>query len=280
MDNKKILFSDLDGTLLTSDKKISKGNREAIQKMLKQGHYFVIATGRAVSSGRAVAKELGLTMPGCYMVAFNGAVLYDCAADRILMKRSLPIEHVLDLFEKANEAGIYVQTYTSTDVITQKHTKELDYYIKNSKMKYKLTDKIYDVLQEEPQKVMLISLEGREKLEQFRKDNLAWEKGKCNSFFSCDEYLEYCPIGTDKGDAISYICHILDVPYENTIAVGDEANDISMIKMARLGVAVANARPEVKKVANYVTQNDFEHNAVAEVIEHFILEDEQLNIFS
>lgn len=271
MNDKKILFSDLDGTLLTGDKKITKRNREAIQKMLKEGHYFVIATGRAVSSGRIVAKDLGLTMSGCYMIAFNGAVLYDCAADRILMKRSLQIEHVLELFKRAEEAGIYVQTYTSSDVITQKHTKELDFYVKNSKMKYKLTDKIYDALKEEPQKVILISLEGREKLEQFRKENMSWEKGKCNSFFSCDQYLEYCPIETDKGNAIRYICQILDVPLENTIAVGDEVNDIFMIQKAKIGVAVANARPEVKKVANYVTQNDFEHDAVAEVIEKFIL---------
>ncbi|MGN0350472.1 MAG: Cof-type HAD-IIB family hydrolase [Roseburia sp.] len=271
MNNKKILFSDLDGTLLGKDKTISAKNREAIQKMLKQGHYFVIATGRPVASGREVAKDLGLTLPGCYMIAFNGAVLYDCAADRILVKESLQLEHVLEIFEKAEEAGIYVQTYTSLDVITKKHTKELDYYIKNTKMKYKLTKKIYDVLQEEPQKVLLISLDDKEKLEKFQKDNLAWEKGKCHSFFSCDEYLEYCPVETDKGHAIHYITKILDVPHENTIAIGDETNDIFMIKTANLGIAVANARNEVKKAANYVTVNDYEHDAIAEVIEKFIL---------
>ncbi len=280
MDNKKILFADLDGTLLNKDKKISKRNREAIQKMLRQGHYFVIATGRSVASGRKVAKELGLTQPGCFMIAFNGAVLYDCAADRILMKKALQIEYVMELFERAREAGIYIQTYTDNEVITQKHTKELDFYVKNSKMKYKLNRKIYETLQEEPPKVLLISLEGREKLEKFQKDNLNWEKGKCNSFFSCDEYLEYCPVETDKGYGIGYITKILDVPPENTIAVGDEINDIIMIKTAKLGIAVANARAEVKKAANFVTTNDNDHDAVAEIINRFILEGEQIEIFS
>lgn len=271
MNNKKILFSNLDGTLWGQNRTLSEKNRNAIQKLLKQGHYFVIATGRPVASGRQVAQELGLTQPGCYMIAFNGAVLYDCAADRVLMKDSMQLEYALDIFEKAEKAGIYVQTYTSSDVITKKHTKELDYYIKNTKMKYKLTNKIYDVLEEEPQKVLLISLDDREKLEQFQKNNLAWEKGKCHSFFSCDEYLEYCPVETDKGYALNYITKILDVPHENTIAVGDEANDISMIKTAKLGVAVANAKKEVKKVANYITINDCENDAIAEVIEKFIL---------
>ena len=95
--------------------------------MLEAGHYIALATGRPVETAREVARELGLNTPGCYMIAFNGAVLYDCAADRVLLKRSLPIEIVQELFDKAKRAGLYVQTYNSTDLITTKHTKELDY---------------------------------------------------------------------------------------------------------------------------------------------------------
>ena len=84
--NHKILFVDLDATLLSDDKTVSEENRAAIQKMLLAGHDIVLSTGRPVESGRAVARELELTQPGCYMIAFNGAVLYDCAADRVLLK--------------------------------------------------------------------------------------------------------------------------------------------------------------------------------------------------
>ena len=105
--NNKILFADLDHTLLCDDKSISEKNRAAIQKMLERGHYFVLATGRPVESGRIVAKDLGLTSPGCYMIAFNGAVVYDCAADRVLHKSSLPIEVTQEIFDRAHKAGIY-----------------------------------------------------------------------------------------------------------------------------------------------------------------------------
>ena len=88
----KILFTDLDETLLNHDKSISKKNRDAIAKMLEQGHDFVLMTGRPIATGRLVVKELGLTLPRCYMVAFNGAVIYDCVADRILAERTLPME--------------------------------------------------------------------------------------------------------------------------------------------------------------------------------------------
>ena len=99
--NNKILFADLDRTLLCDDKSISEKNRAAIQKMLERGHYFVLATGRPVESGRIVVKDLGLTSPGCYMIAFNGAVIYDCAADRVLYKSALPVSYThLDVYKR------------------------------------------------------------------------------------------------------------------------------------------------------------------------------------
>lgn len=269
--NNKILFVDLDATLLCDDKSISERNREAISLMLAEGHYIALATGRPVESGRVVARELGLTMPGCYMIAFNGAVLYDCAADRVLFKRSIPIDVVQELFERAKKAGLYVQTYTNTDIITTKHTKELDYYKERSGLSYKLSENVLDLLDEEPQKVLLIALEDKERLIKFQKENLKWESGKCNSFFSCAEYLEYCPPDTSKGTGIEFLTQILNMPSDATVAVGDEQNDITMIKKAHVGVAMKNGIQELKDVADYVTEHDNNHDAIAEVIEKFIL---------
>lgn len=269
--NHKILFADLDATLLCDDKSISEKNATAIRKMLQEGHYIALATGRPVESGRAVVRELGLTVPGCYMIAFNGAVLYDCAADRVLLRRSIPVDVVQELFERAKRAGLYIQTYNNTDVITTKHAKELDYYIKRSRISYKLADNVLDALEEEPQKVLLIELDKKDRLVRFQKNNLSWEKGKCTSFFSCKEYLEYCPCGISKATGIRELTKILNMPMDATIAVGDEQNDISMIQEAHIGVAVKNAIPEAKAAADYVTENDNNHDAIAEVIEKFVL---------
>lgn len=269
--NNKILFVDLDATLLKDDKTVSERNRKAIQKMLDAGHYIVLATGRTVESGRIVARELGLTLPGCYMIAFNGAVLYDCSADRVLRKRSIPIDVVEEIFERARKAGLYVQTYNNMDIITTKHTKELDYYREKTGLSYKLSSNILDMLEEEPQKVLLIDLKNTGRLEQFRQRNLKWEQGKCTSFFSCREYLEYCPLGTSKGAGVEYLTQILNMPLDCTVAVGDEQNDISMIRAAHIGIAMKNAIPEAKEAADYVTENDNNHDAIADVIEKFIL---------
>lgn len=269
--NNKILFLDLDATLLCDDRSISAKNREAIKRMLGEGHYVALATGRSVDSGRSVARKLGLTMPGCYMIAFNGAVLYDCAADRTLMQQSIPIEVVHELFERARRAGIYAQTYNNSDIIAPKHTKELDFYLAKAPMTYKISKNVMDALEEEPQKVIMIAVDRKERLERFRQRNLKWEQGRCTSVFSCKEFLEYCPQGISKGTGVITLTQMLNMPSDCTIAVGDERNDITMLQAAHIGVAVKNAVWDVKDVADYVTENDNNHDAIAEVIEKFVL---------
>ena len=104
---KKIFFIDFDGTLMRDDKTISDKNREALRNAVDQGHYIALATGRAVSSGRRIAKELGLTRPGCYLVAYNGGTIYDFSADCILSNKRLPIEYAEYLLREATEA-VYI----------------------------------------------------------------------------------------------------------------------------------------------------------------------------
>lgn len=273
MGNSRILFIDLDATLLSDDKTVSDRNRQAIRQALDAGNYVVVATGRPVDNGRIVVKELGLTMPGCYMIAFNGAVLYDCSADRVLYEKTIPIQYVYQLFDKASRAGLYIQTYNKAEVLVEKHTPELDFYIRRSKMTYKLLHDVTMALESEPCKVLLIHLKNRRILEEFQKANASWAEGKLSSFFSCNQYLEYCPLGVNKGSAIEYLCQFLNIPIEYTVAVGDEQNDIFMIQTAQIGVAVANAVEAVKEAADYVTVNDNNHDAIAEVIEKFILND-------
>ena len=260
---------DLDDTLLSSDKTISPDNRAAIRAALTRGHSVIVTTGRPVSSGKRVVSELGLTMPGCYMIAFNGSVLYDCAADRMLKERTVPLSCVRHLFGEAKRAGLHIQTYDKSDVLAERYNEELRYYIKSTQMSYRLIPDVWAVT-EEPHKLLLVHLAGRQALEDFQRANDAWAKGRVDSFFSCDQYLEYCPIGVSKGAAVLDFCDHFGIPVERTVAVGDEWNDVSMIRAAHVGVAVRNAVDAAKEAADYVTERDCNQSAVAEVIERFL----------
>ena len=82
-------------------------------------------------------------------------------------------------------------------------------------------------------------------------------------------------VNTLKGASIEYLCSFLNIPLEHTIAVGDEKNDVSMIRAANIGIAVKNAVQEAKDAADYITENDNNHDAIAEVISRFIFNEER-----
>lgn len=76
---------------------------------------------------------------------------------------------------------------------------------------------------------------------------------------------------TDKGTGAQYLVKLLNIPHTSTVAIGDEQNDIPMIQSAHIGIAMKNGIDDIKKAADYVTENDNNHDAIAEVIEKFIL---------
>lgn len=270
---KKILFTDLDGTLLNSDKLVSEGNRAAIQRLLGAGHYVVVTSGRPVKSAFKVVKELGLTMPGCYMIAYNGGVIFDCAREEVCMEKTLPLEYARYLFAEAEKYGIYIQTYGEDDkVLTQWDGPELQYYAKANRnaLAIEICEDVFDTLGKNPNKVLMIDM-SVEKVTKFQQDHREWEIGKCHSVFSSREFLEYLPIGVDKGTGVKTLCEMLGVDIKNAYAAGDERNDISMIEAAGVGIAMQNASEETKAVADYITENDNDHDGIAEVIDKLIL---------
>ena len=85
----------------------------------------------------------------------------------------------------------------------------------------------------------------------------------------CPEYLEYCPVGATKGYGVQFFRQFLNIPYENTVAIGDQENDIPMIQAAYIGAAMKNADQKTKDCANYISENDNNHSGVAEIIQRF-----------
>jgi hypothetical protein len=268
---KKIIFLDLDGTLLNDKKEITPGNRQAIEQALNHGHIVTIATGRPLRSGEAVARELGLTMPGCYLICFNGAVIYDMNRQEIVAEETLDLDLVQLLFDEAEKDGIYIQTYDHEKVLTRRGAPQLQQYSAFTGQAYEINAEFPKGIQP-PNKVLLSDLSLSGILNEFQKKMRYVEQEKrCYSAFSCSEYLEYCPLNASKGKAVEKLSAQLGVALEHTIAAGDEQNDLSMIRTAGIGVAMQNAKPEVKEIADYVTEHDNNHDGIAEIIYKFIL---------
>ncbi len=269
----KMIFLDLDGTLFDDQKNIPEYNMTAIQEALTQGHKVIICTGRPLCSAKKLFPQLGMEQEGCYAITFNGGLIYDIFHGKTLFKQTLPPGHAKYLFQKAVEQNIYIQAYSDDTILCPSDCKEGRDYSNRLKIERKIVPDIFEELEHEESCKALAIVESHEhaRLEDFRESLTDWSVGKVNMFFSCNEYLEIVPLGISKGNAIRFLADYLNIPIENTIAVGDAENDITMLQTAGLGVAMRNATEEIQQIAGYVTELDNNQGGVGEVIRKFML---------
>ena len=271
---KRLLFLDLDGTLLNDQKEITEGNRIALEQALERGHGVVIATGRPLKSAKDLAGRLGLDKPGCMMIASNGAILYDWEKNDTIFTCTMALASVRKLFAEANRRKLHIQTYEGELVLVEPRCEDeaLEWYCGKIGMKHRvITDAQRDVVQE-PVKCLMIDYYDQTDLramQQWIRENMQQE---ADCFFSCNEYLEIVTKGMNKGNAVRRLCEMMGIDIANAVAVGDAANDLSMIQAAGIGIAMANGTEEVKAAANYVTERDNNHDGIAEVVEKFLNE--------
>lgn len=274
MGQRKILFCDLDGTLLDDRKLIEKTTMQAVEEMLAKGHIFAVCTGRPLTSARKVAAQYGLDKKGCYIIAYNGGAVYDPAAEKTVSYDAIPLACAGELFRRAEAAGLYIHTYDRADrdtVCTRQDAPELAFYTSHTVLSSRVCDAPVAGIAQDPPKMIVASLSDHAALERFHAENLSWTKDKMNSFFSCEEYLEYCPPGVSKGKAVQTLCAYLDISVEASVAAGDERNDLSMLKAAGVSAVPANAHPDVLAAASYVCERDNNRGAVGEIIRKFII---------
>ena len=174
-------------------------------------------------------------------------------------------------FDEALQCGLHCQTYSDSEIVTEHDTEEVKRYSSIVKIPYKVVPDVTAFLKSEPVKVLVVNYENKEHLRDYLEKTADFADGKINRFFSSNEYLEHVAPGIDKGSAVRFLCEYTGIPLCNTIAAGDAENDISMIRAAHIGCAMRNAEEEVKQAADYITENDNNHDGVAEIIHKFVL---------
>lgn len=273
----KILFTDLDGTLLDDNKDISAEDMSAVRRMIAAGHKFVMTTGRPLTSVKKLASRYGFLEAGFYLVSFNGGLIYDCESQEAILTRYIPVEEVKAIMDAAHACGMHAHTYSGDLVVSEYETEQLKTYCRLMQMDYVVVKDIREyygqfinVVVKPPIKVNIITPFDHSSLESFRAEMRKTTAGKLFDVFSKPEMLEFSHMKSNKGDAVRFMADFYKVPMADTIAVGDEENDCPMIEAAGIGVAMANASPVVRNVADYVTERDNNHSGIAEVIEKFV----------
>ncbi len=262
----KIFFTDLDGTLLTKEKKVSPATMDALNRFTTAGNHFAISTGRALDSAMAVQEENKLFFPGSYLIAFNGSEIYDCDAKKDVFRTGVPFDLVPEIFRMAKEYDIHCHTYNDVKLVSPAEDKELAYYRRVIHTPYIITEDICSVLSDVPCKIIGIELEDKARIDRFKAAVEEFAGDRLTLLYSNPYYLEIFNKEAGKGSAVERLAKHLGTPISDTIAAGDEENDISMIKAAGLGVAMLNATDEVKSIADIITRTDNDNDGLVPIL--------------
>lgn len=270
----KIIFSDMDGTLLDDNKNMSDVIYQKIIDFTAQGGKFVLSSGRPIGSIVETATRLKLNLPNTYIISYNGALVYDVAAQKSLCEIRVPMENVREIMALAKKHGMHMQTYTEEAIVSPADDDELKFYKIHVHLPAIISEDVTKALEKDPYKLLAIHIkEGISSSD----DNLELHAFKkvlddafgdtMHTFFSGTHYLECCMKNASKGNAVRFLCNHLGIDIKNSIAAGDAANDISMLEAAGCGVCMINGTDDAKKSADYITKIDNNHDGFLEVFE-------------
>jgi Cof subfamily protein (haloacid dehalogenase superfamily) len=269
----KLIVSDLDETLLNDDHKVGARNIEAIKKASELGVKFVAGTGRGYKAIESVLKELDLyDKENEYTISFNGCALTENKNNKILAFNELPFNKAKELFQFGLTKDVCIHVYTSEIVyLYNAKEDEKNRFIRQKNDFTELQEASIDFLKNDSISKVIYQNIDVPYLMSFEDEMKPLTDDLVSVSYSSNRYMELNKIGVNKGHALLELANILGIKQEETIAVGDNYNDMSMLLVAGLSVAAGNAVEDVKKVCGYTCESDNNEGVLAELIEKFIL---------
>lgn len=246
---------DLDGTLLRDDEQICSNNKEAISLAVNSGYCVSLASGRPHQLMMPYVEKLGLSLP---IICCNGAYLFDPVTQNIMNPQILGRDFLNDLVSLLNEGHFAFTLYSSRGVFAQKASQHTEDLVKkaqviNADISIQVVPAISELLEQagDVYKV-LVSSSDKVALNQLR-DAL---QTHCQADLSAPTKLDITSTLATKGHALTQWLKQQNISAQNTIAFGDGDNDASMFRLVGEPVAMDNASPSLKGLANLIVTNN------------------------
>lgn len=281
----KLIAIDLDGTLIKRDRSISEENRQAIQEVQQQGHTVAICSGRSLHDTQDILQQADLNCP---VMVGNGAWTYQDGKNinRLIMPKDVTSE----LLPKLESEGWYYELYTNKGVVVLEKgrdrlykdiqearqkgadisedwaSEEIEVQYMQHGISYMDNYQSVDTAQADLYKIFILSFD-RDKLDQLQ-ERLS-EHRQISLTTSGITKLEIAHERVSKGYAVAKMAEQFHIPMEETVAIGDNLNDLSMFEVAGTSIAMGNAEEAVKAASTHVTKDYLDHG-VAYALEHYI----------
>lgn len=264
-----LLALDLDGTLTNSQKEVTPRSRKAIDAALDLGVCVTLASGRPVLGIAPLAQSLGLFSRNAYMLAYNGAQLISCETNKVVWERTVGLEAIRTTFAFAKAKGLASLCYDHEGVITEMPD---DPFVHkeayNNSIPIRGVEDLLSLIDGPRPKVMIVGepstlISARKELQILLGDS-------ADASFSEPCFMEITAKGVQKASSLDVLLSLLGKERSSLMVVGDGLNDVPMLAIAGLSVAMENASIEVKSHAHVVTTSNDE-DGVALAIEKHIL---------
>lgn len=279
----KLIASDLDGTIIDRNNYIAPANLEAIKKIHKHNIKFAVCTGKSYS----VAKNHCDIFDADFGIFGNGTQVIDLRNKKELIRNTLSKEDLLYIATFTKRFNMHLHLYTDSELITE-DLKYLD--LRNFKLatlagsndlNFKIVKDIADYVATYNPEVFSAVISNESTLKEFFSffninENITYtyinKRGKYrdNIIDKEYEYLNISPTHINKDEGLTFLSEYLGIDKKDTMAIGDNINDLEMIQNAGIGVAVGEATDDVKAVATYVTKTGVSEGAFAEAIDQYL----------
>lgn len=255
--NYKIVFSDIDGTLLNKERQLSSVTISEIKK-LKNKVPFILISARMPAAMRHLQKELEIEeLP---IISYNGGlILID---DKVVSTTEISV----DIIESLTNWNTNLKCHLSLYHNDEWYVPSMDFWAKREENNTKITPEIRDSIevvtkwkQENKGAHKIMAMGEEDQIDQIVEFLSKEHPNELHLYRSKNTYLEISPKSISKLTAINFLLNAhFNFPLEESIAFGDNYNDVEMLNHIGYGVAVGNAREEAKKVANYITDSSIE----------------------
>lgn len=270
----KLIALDLDGTTLNNDRVISQGNKEALEQAIAKGISVVIATGRAYS---ALPEDVFHIKGIQYVLTSNGAAITDLRKKQVIHENCIHPDAVETAVAVLKRYPFMIETFTAGGAYIDKAEYDKIKETRDSfrHVDYVLTTRkpvadLYDFILDHKDRIENINVNFENQEDRKMMRDILGRLPNTTLTTSFDHNLEIGGATTSKAAALQVLESILGVTPAEMMAIGDSPNDMAMMQLAGMPVAVENAKEEVKAIAKYISASNH-HDGVAEAVRKFAL---------
>lgn len=257
----ELISLDLDLTYLNALHEISPRNLAAVHHCRDLGAKVIITSGRMFYTTLPFLHAMGIDTP---VISYNGAFIKRESTGEVLLHERLDLAAAQELVEYCEREQLHLNYYLDDVLYTAKATQWSDLYASRTGAIINPVGDLRIFADQAPTKVLII--DDPERIAHLYAELSQQYAGRAYVTISNAEYLEFMPHDVDKGKAVATVAAYFGIQREKVIAFGDAGNDIPALRWAGLGVAVENARPEVKEAADCIAPR-YDDDGVAATLE-------------